>query len=207
MAEVHDTVLDRVVAMKRVTAGGWAISEARARFLREARLAAQLDHPGIAALYDAGVDERGPYVTMRLVRGPDLGRVLREGHLSQPRALAIFADVASALAAVHANGIVHRDLKPANILLEQPNTHEERAVLTDFGIATLADDRHVPLTAEGRVIGTPGYIAPEVMDGGRATSAADQWVLGVALGAHAYWSGTEHRQKPAARAASQSRRD
>ena len=131
-------------------------------------------------IYEAGVVEDLPYMTMRLVRGPDLGRQLRIGGPLAPEvAVSVVAMVADALETAHESGLVHRDIKPANILLERRG-RELRALLADFGLARLAEFSG-GLTTTGSWLGTVDYAAPETLAGDPATAAADVYALGAVL--------------------------
>ncbi|KAB2343369.1 serine/threonine-protein kinase [Actinomadura rudentiformis] len=175
----RDRMLDREVAIKEVALPAGMDEEQRervhARTFREARSAARLDHPGIVTVYDVVEHEGRPWIVMQLVRAPALDRVIsREGALPPARVAAIGADVLDALRAAHAAGVVHRDVKPGNVLLPH-----NRAVLTDFGIATVAGDE--TLTQTGAIVGSPAYLAPELARHQRASPASDLWSLGATL--------------------------
>ncbi|MFI0452641.1 serine/threonine-protein kinase [Actinomadura sp. 6N118] len=175
----RDRMLDREVAIKEVALPAGMDEEQRervdARTFREARSAARLDHPGIVTVYDVVEHEGRPWIVMQLVRAPALDRVIsREGALPPARVAAIGADVLDALRAAHAAGVVHRDVKPGNVLLPH-----NRAVLTDFGIATVAGDE--TLTQEGAIVGSPAYLAPELARHQKASPASDMWSLGATL--------------------------
>ncbi|MER7763723.1 bifunctional serine/threonine-protein kinase/ABC transporter substrate-binding protein [Streptomyces sp. NPDC097619] len=146
------------------------------RFTGEARAAVTLSHPGIITVHDV-VEHRGaPVIVMELVRGQSLAAVLRErGRLPVRRVAEIGAAMLDALAEAHRARIVHRDIKPDNVLLTR-----DRVVLTDFGIAHLADAT-TKLSHSGSIIGTPQYMAPEQLDGKRPTPANDLWALGATL--------------------------
>ena len=172
--------LERDVALKVIAADRAVDPGFRERFRREARSAAALDHPGVITIYEAGVVEDLPYMTMRLVRGPDLGRQLRIGGPLAPEVAAgVVAMVADALETAHEAGLVHRDIKPANILLERRG-RELRALLADFGLARLAEGSSA-LTTTGSWLGTVDYAAPETLAGEPATPAADVYALGAVL--------------------------
>lgn len=166
----HDQVLDRDVAVK-ILSTPRLTSENRARLLREARAAARLAHPNVVAVHDAGESGGLPYVVMELVEGPSL-------HEQRPRdldeILAIARQVCAALEHAHAQGIVHRDLKPENVLLAPGG----RAKLVDFGLARTLASR---LTAEGAILGTVAYLAPEQALGQEIDGRADLYALGVLL--------------------------
>jgi len=174
----RDVRLDRPVALKLLPPDRAARPELRERFLHEARMAARLAHPNIVPIH--AVEEAGEFVfyAMRYVEGETLGeRLRRAGHLAPAEAARILRDIAYALAYAHAQRVTHRDIKPDNILLE---TDGDRAVVTDFGIAHLADraDDHA-----GRVVGTPDYLAPEQAAGQPVDGRSDLYSLG-AVGFH-----------------------
>lgn len=177
MAEVwraRDEVLGREVAIKTMRAAFALEADVRERFLREARLAAGLDHPHIVPIYDVGQHGQVPYVVMPVVSGGSLAGLLQRGLPSRPRAVAWVIQIAGALDAAHEAGILHRDIKPANVLLGTG----ERALLSDFGIARLAESA-TRLTATGQVIGTPDYMAPELARGESASRSSDAYALAV----------------------------
>ncbi|MGH3849545.1 MAG: serine/threonine-protein kinase, partial [Pseudonocardiaceae bacterium] len=163
----HDAVLDRDIALKELRPGpGVDPTEAKERFLVEARAAARLSHPNIVAVHDVFVDDDRVVIAMELVEGPTLEELVRAG--AQPTSLVreVMAQVAQALASAHAVGVVHRDLKPDNIFW----TQEGRAVVADFGLARIGAGRG---TVEGTVMGTPGYMAPEQVRGTATGPQAD----------------------------------
>jgi len=142
---------------------------ARARLEREAATLRLVDHPGVAGVIDHDLYGDRPYLVTRYIAGPALDDKVGERGPLTPRKLLLTAGcLAESLQAIHAVGVVHRDLKPGNVLL-----HEGRPVIIDFGIAQAADD--LRLTATGLVIGTPGYLAPELIEGAPVTSSADWW--------------------------------
>lgn len=145
-----------------------------ARFRREAVAAARVEHPRIVTVFGSGDVDGVPFLATRLIPGPSLAEVLaRFGALAPGRALDILSDVAEAVDAAHDHGLVHRDIKPANVLLDL----DERAYLSDFGIAFLGDMPR--LTARGDLLGTVEYTSPEQASGGPATSASDIYAFGI----------------------------
>ncbi|EFQ82847.1 kinase domain protein [Aeromicrobium marinum DSM 15272] len=173
----HDTLLDRVVALKRIGAAGSAAVPDLDRVRREARLAAQLHHPHVVSVFDlVDGDDGWSWLVMEYVAGETLAAEIdRAGSLTPTRTTTVGRQIASALAAAHAIGIVHRDVTPANVLIAADGS----AKLTDFGIARAQAE--AALTSTGVVIGSPAYLPPEVASGGRATPASDVWSLGATL--------------------------
>ncbi|MBC7269805.1 MAG: serine/threonine protein kinase [Streptomyces sp.] len=149
------------------------------RFLRERSVLLRLTHPNIVRVRDLVVEGELLALVMDLVEGPDLHRYLRENGPFTPVAAALLtAQIADALAASHSDGVVHRDLKPANVLLQQ-NGGQMHPLLTDFGIARLADSPGLTRTQE--FVGTPAYVAPESAEGRPQTSAVDIYGAGILL--------------------------
>jgi serine/threonine-protein kinase len=175
--------LGRKVALK-LLAPELAENQAfRARFEHESRLAGVLDHPHIVPLFEAGEVDGLLFISMHYVEGTDLRDLLsREGRLEPERALAIAAQVASALDAAHDRGLVHRDVKPGNILIagDAPADRPEHCFLTDFGL-TKDTSSPVELTATGTFVGTIDYIAPEQIEGAKPAGHGDQYALGCVL--------------------------
>jgi len=173
----------RPVALKLLVPALAGDPEFRARFLREMRVAAAIDHPNIVPIYRAGEDRGLLYLAMRYVHAADLRGVLAaEGRLEPGRALAILDQVAKALDAAHARGLVHRDVKPGNILLAPPvlDGDPEHVYLVDFGLARFdLDDRS--LGGAGSFLGTPRYAAPEQAAGRPVDGRADGYALGCVL--------------------------
>ncbi|WP_308072258.1 bifunctional serine/threonine-protein kinase/ABC transporter substrate-binding protein [Streptomyces bambusae] len=146
------------------------------RFTGEARAAVTLSHPGIITIHDVAEHHGAPVIVMELIRGESLAAAIRRrGRLPVRRVAEIGAAMLDALAEAHGARIVHRDIKPDNVLLTR-----DRVVLTDFGIAHLADAT-TKLSHSGIVIGTPQYMAPEQLEGKRPTAANDLWALGATL--------------------------
>jgi Protein kinase domain len=176
----RDQLLDRDVAVKEVQIADTLTESERAnayqRTLREAKTAARLNHPGVVTVYDVAEDEGRPWIVMQLVSALSLDQVLAtSGPLSARRTAEVGRQLLAALSAAHAAGVLHRDVKPSNVLLGQ----DDRAVLTDFGIATFQGDPR--LTQTGMVMGSPGFTAPERIRGEDATPASDLWSLGATL--------------------------
>jgi serine/threonine protein kinase len=150
----------------------------RERFTREARIAAALEHPNIVTVYDIEPVGDSIQMVMSWIEGEDLQRVLeREGALAPDRAARLLDQMAAALDHAHLRDhpVLHRDIKPSNIMIGP----HERAILTDFGIARLIGD--VSLTQTGQMVGTPAFMAPEVVQGVEADARADVYALGVVL--------------------------
>jgi eukaryotic-like serine/threonine-protein kinase len=147
------------------------------RFRREATIAARLWHPNLVRVYDFALDGGRPLLVMELVEGPTLSKLLRDRAPLPVDPCRLASELLGALDHIHAAGVVHRDVKPANVLLD----HDWRARLTDFGIAQPGGSTRLTLT--GAVIGTIGYLAPEVARGDRATPRSDLYSLGVVLAA------------------------
>ncbi len=176
----RDQLLDRDVAVKEVQIAETLTDAERAnayqRTLREAKTAARLNHPAVVTVYDVCEDEGRPWIVMQLVSARSLDQVLAaSGPLSPRRAAEMARQLLSALSVAHAAGVMHRDVKPSNVLLGS----DDRAVLTDFGIATFQGDPK--LTQTGMVMGSPGFTAPERIRGEDASPASDLWSLGATL--------------------------
>ena len=181
----EDVVLGRQVAVKEVTFPPDVSDEARdmlrERTRREARAAAQLDHPGVVTVHDVVEEGVAIYLVMQYVPARTLSEVIsRDGPLSPQHTAQVGLAVLGALRAAHARGIVHRDVKPSNVLLCLGSEDAvSRVVLTDFGIASAPGDSR--LTSTGTVLGSPGYIAPERARGDIPVPASDLWSLGATL--------------------------
>jgi len=181
--EARDTRLDRVVAVKVLPAEFGNDPERRTRFVREAKTIAKLNHPHICTLYDVGRDADTDYLVMELLEGETLADRLNEGPLPIDEALRYGAEIADALATAHRAGVVHRDLKPGNIMLTKAG-----AKLLDFGLAKLkppvgaaeaTTEREV--TAEGAIVGTVQYMAPEQLEGRDIDARTDIFAFGAVL--------------------------
>jgi serine/threonine protein kinase len=177
--------IDRAIAVKVLRRDLARSSDAVARFHREARAAASIGSPHIVEVFDFGfTDEGDAFIAMERLDGTDLRKLVREsGPLAPARAIAIARQIAKGLAAAHARGIIHRDLKSENVFVCRRDTGEHVKLL-DFGISkvTELDDSRGPLTSEGVVMGTPHYMAPELLHGATAADArADVYALGCVL--------------------------
>ena len=181
MGEVYrafDLRLERPVALKLLTAGLSDDERFRERMLRESRLAAGLDHPNVVPVYEAGEDAGRLFIAMRYVDGVDLKALLRsQGHLAPERVLRLAAPLADALDAAHGRGLVHRDVKPSNVLIDDPGGREH-PYLADFGL-TLSVGHRGP--ADGGLMGTIDYVAPEQVRGDDLDGRADQYALACLL--------------------------
>src|SRR5919204_4229217 len=171
-----DETLQRRVAVKLMNREVVADSAQLERFRREARAVAQLNHPHIVGVIDAGEDEGRPYIVFEYVEGETLKeRIRRMGRLPIAEAVAYSIEISRALGCAHSHHIVHRDVKPQNVLIDG----EGSAKVTDFGIArSLHDDG---LTADGRVLGTTDYVSPEQALGHEVNGQSDIYSLGVVL--------------------------
>jgi serine/threonine protein kinase len=173
----HDAKLGRSVAIKLLADNLAGDESFRARFLREARMAAGLSHVNIVHVYDVGQDEdERPYIVMEFVDGESLAETIaRERTLEPARVRRIALDCCAGLQHAHAAGLVHRDIKPHNLLLDR----DDRVKIADFGVARSLDETQ--LTMVGSVIGSARYLAPEQAAGQPATPAADIYSLGATL--------------------------
>ncbi|GAA4236278.1 serine/threonine-protein kinase [Actinomadura meridiana] len=199
--QAHDEVLGRDVAVKEVILPHGLTDEERVvhhkRTFREARTAARLGHPGVVTVYDVVEEDDRPWIIMELIRARSLDQVIKQdGPLDVHRAAEISRQMLAALHAAHGAGVLHRDVKPSNVLITGAGRMGERAVLTDFGIATASGD--ATLTQTGLVMGSPAYIAPERARGRVAGPASDLWSLGVTLYAMLHGRSPFERPEPMA---------
>ncbi|HEY4060068.1 MAG TPA: bifunctional serine/threonine protein kinase/MFS transporter [Kofleriaceae bacterium] len=185
----QDEHIGREVAIKRMRAAN-PDSDQLSRFLREARIQARLDHPAIVPVHELGTDPSGhPYFTMKRISGRTLAQHMHDG-TKQQTLLRALVSVARAVALAHSKGVIHRDLKPSNIML---GDYDEVYVL-DWGVARVLDEDETPSsvkedistldeegTQTGTMLGTPGYMAPEMIKGEAAYRPADVYALGAIL--------------------------
>ena len=169
--------LDRFVALKVIREDVAGVAEYRERFLREAYLAASVDHPHVVSVFDVGEYDERLVLAMQWIEGEDLcGLLEQSGQLAPDRAVRLVSQLAGALDAVHDVGLLHRDVKPANVLLRDLGG-TEHAYLTDFGMARPSDPG-AHLTQTGRVVGTTGYLSPEQIRGAEPGPRSDLYALG-----------------------------
>jgi len=191
MGEVYrarDTRLERIVAVKILSDNLAGRAELRERFDREARTVASLNHPHICTLYDIGQQDGIDYLVMEYLEGETLAERLKEGPLPLEQVLRYAVEISDALDKAHRKGITHRDLKPANIMLTKSGTK-----LLDFGLAKLrgpqgavANLSALPtegsnLTAQGTILGTLQYMAPEQLEGKEADARTDIFAFGLVV--------------------------
>src|SRR5262245_6227118 len=191
MGEVYrarDTRLDRVVAVKVLPESAAGDAQSRARFEREARAISSLEHPNICTLYDVGEDNGVLYIVIQYLEGQTLAERLRRGALPLDQVIRHGVEIADALDRAHRAGIVHRDLKPANIMLTRSGAKlldfglaKLRGPVMPFGLSTLTRLAHDQGTAEGTILGTVHYMAPEQVEGREADARSDIFALGVVL--------------------------
>src|ERR1700740_2516027 len=191
MGEVYrarDTRLERIVAVKILPDHLSDRAELRERFEREARTIASLNHPHICTLFDIGHQDGTDFLVMEYLEGETLAERLKKGPLPLDQVLRYAIDIANALDKAHRKGITHRDLKPGNIMLTKSGTK-----LLDFGLAKLKQEvapanvqlsqlptADGPLTAQGSIVGTLQYMAPEQLEGGEVDARTDIFAFGVA---------------------------
>ncbi len=172
----RQVALDRTVALKVITPELAGDARFRARFLRESRVAASLDHPNVIPVFEAGEDAGRAFIAMRFVEGTDLARTIRARGPLEPRLAArILRQAAAALDSAHARGLVHRDVKPANLLLAG-DPDDPHVYLTDFGLAK--DESVSSLTGSDGWLGTPDFAAPEQVEGKPVDARTDVYALG-----------------------------
>ncbi len=185
--KARDLSLDRFVAIKFLSLEFISNPDRRKRFVKEAKTASALNHPGIVTVHEIDTDHEQPFIVMEYVEGRALNQLIQKGRLSVADALNFAIQISDALAAAHAAGIIHRDLKPANIMVGP----ERRTKVLDFGLAKLVDQARPgteestqamdPRTAEGTIFGTASYMSPEQAQGGVLDSRSDIFSFGAVL--------------------------
>jgi serine/threonine protein kinase len=171
----EDMVLGRSVALKFLRPNSVGSGESKARFIREARAAAALNHPNICTLHAIEESDGGLFLDMALVEGETLRARIERGALPPEDALGIAVQVASGLEAAHAKGIIHRDVKPSNIMIAA----DDRVQVLDFGLARLTG--YAEVTLSGEILGTAEYMSAEQAQGQPVDARTDVWSLGVVL--------------------------
>jgi serine/threonine-protein kinase len=170
----RDEALERDVALKVMLLGAGADAESRARFEREAKAAAKLQHPNIITIYELGVHENSPFMALELLEGVDLQRAIEAGLRPDPKVtMPIVLQLLAGLGHAHEKGIVHRDVKPSNVFLPRGRP----AKIMDFGVARLASG----MTTAGMVVGTPNYMSPEQVRAGALDGRSDLFSAGLIL--------------------------
>ena len=177
---VRDPQLPRTDALKVLSAELSADPQFRGRFMREADIAAMLDHPNIVSVYDRGETDGKLWIAMQFVDGTDADAALQAGTMTAHRALHIVSAVADALDYAHGRNMIHRDVKPANFMLTGPIGPDERVLLGDFGIARALDDA-MHHTATGSIVATMPYASPEAINGTAVDGRTDQYSLACSL--------------------------
>ena len=170
----RDPIIGREVAIKVIQASAAAGPEARERFAREARAAGALNHPNIVTIHEMGEEQGVLYLAMELVKGEDLGTLIRAGTLVPRDILEVLAQVCDGLAVAHRHQVLHRDVKPSNIRVVWDGRALQAKVL-DFGVAKIFNS---DTTDEGKVYGTVNYMAPEYLQSGRADARSDLFAVG-----------------------------
>jgi serine/threonine protein kinase len=176
----HDPILDRPVALKTVSPLLLTDKDTLARFQREARAAARLQHPNIVTIFELGEVQGTHYIAMELVEGFELGEVITPpDRFTVEQRVRMVVDVCRGLDFAHKMGVIHRDVKPANIRLTRDGTVK----ILDFGIARFrgGETTDPNLTQQGLVLGTPSYLSPELVQGAKVDHYADMWAVGVIL--------------------------
>jgi TolB-like protein/predicted Ser/Thr protein kinase/Flp pilus assembly protein TadD len=178
MGEVYlaeDSQLDRKVALKFLPSHLCQDEASRARFTREAKAAAKLDHPNIVPVYEVGEFQGRPFFAMAHIEGKSLREVIKEGKLTVSEAIDLTMQICEGLNEAHTAGVVHRDIKPGNIIIDK----KSKPRLLDFGLATVSGEEK--LTKTGSTLGTVGYMSPEQIDGTKVDHRSDIFSVGVIL--------------------------
>jgi len=174
--KAYQPAMERFVAVKVLPRQMASSDEFLARFRREAKLLAQLQHPHILPVFDYGEADGYPYIIMPFVRSGTLTELLKKGRLPFSEVRRIMIQIGNALSYAHARGMIHRDIKPSNVLIDE----QGNCLLSDFGLARMAD-ASVKLTSSGAVMGTPAYMSPEQGAGSTVDRRSDIYSLGIIL--------------------------
>ncbi len=174
--KAYQPSMDRFVAVKVLPHQMSASAEFAARFRREARLVAQLQHPHILPVFDYGESQGYPYIVMPFIVSGTLSDILRKQRVSLPEARRIIGEIGGALSYAHARGMIHRDIKPSNVLIDEGGN----CLLTDFGLARMTEAGE-KLTTSGAIMGTPAYMSPEQGMGSGTDQRSDIYSLGIIL--------------------------
>jgi serine/threonine protein kinase/Tol biopolymer transport system component len=177
--KAEDTRLERTVALKFLAPHLVADPEIRARFTREAKAAATLNHPNICTVYEIEEIEGRTFISMAYIDGHGLDERIKQSPLKLSEALDIASQVGEGLAEAHSQGIVHRDVKPGNVMVKAKERTAPQAIIMDFGLARLV--RRSTITRVGTRVGTVSYMSPEQTEGSKVDHRADIWALGVVL--------------------------
>src|SRR5262249_46746084 len=179
--EAEDLLLRERLALKTIRRDAAHDDRMLERFKREIQLARKVTHPNVCRIFDVGFHRDTAFLTMELLCGETLDRRLRRtGRMSVADAEPIVAQLAAGLAAAHRAGVIHRDFKSANVMLVD-HPAGTRAVITDFGLARPTTAPAADVTGNGGIVGSPSYMAPEQVEGGTVTHAADLYALGVVM--------------------------
>ncbi len=173
--KAKDLRLERLVALKLLPPSSVSDPEQRARFIREARAAAALDHPNICTVYEIEEAEGQTFIAMACLKGQSLKDTVRSAVIPIPEAVEFAIQAADGLGCAHAHGVIHRDIKPANLFV----TNDAVLKIIDFGLATVAGQ--AALTVEGTILGTVAYMSPEQVNADKVDHRTDIWSLGVVL--------------------------
>ncbi|MFP4600294.1 MAG: serine/threonine-protein kinase [Persicimonas sp.] len=188
--EAFDTNIERPVAIKFLNLHATQTDQGAsdnilARFKREAKLAARIQHPNVVNIFDFGVigqNKNIPFIVMEMLSGHDLEeQIFEKGPMKPQRALPLFIACLEALGEAHKADIVHKDLKPSNLFLSNPGTRAESLRIVDFGIAHIQSSQEGRLTATGEILGTPQYLPPEYIESQLVTPAYDIYQMGLIL--------------------------
>jgi serine/threonine protein kinase len=185
----RDTQIDRSVAVKVMNTSGVSKNEEAhgelvERFEREAKLAAKVEHPNVATIFDYGVvdEHEDPFIVMELMKGRDLEeQLVQRGTMEIDRTIGLFCDTLIAIGLAHEAGIVHKDIKPSNLFLKNPDSRFESLSILDFGVAHITQAVQSRLTRAGELMGTPGYVPPEYASDQIVSPALDVYQMGLVL--------------------------